>query len=178
AGTLVFGGSNTSATGLTVANSGGTLQFNNTSAFIDIGRSVVVGNGGAVTFASPTAAPGSTGFGPISNAFNRIHSNSTGTLALQMDGSVQNPITEDLDFSPAGSGGALNLSLGGAALQNVGGASNTMVRYTGIITPNANTFRLGGGGGRLMLTNGASLSGNNSLNIGGAGNTQGQLFLQ
>ena len=57
------------------------------------------------------------------------------------------------------------------------GAGNTPVVYTGTITPNANTFRLGGGGGRLILPNASTLSGANDLHLYGGGNTAGQVFL-
>ncbi|MHA3773695.1 autotransporter-associated beta strand repeat-containing protein [Verrucomicrobiota bacterium sgz303538] len=174
AGTLILSGNNSGASGLMVANSGSVLQFASGNSIIGSGRNLVVNTGGTVSFNVPSANPASTGFGSISAALSRIDQNSTGFLALLGDASVQAPITENLDFSAAGPGGGLNLSLG-AALTGTGGLGNTPVVYTGVITPNAKTFRLGGNG-RLILPNGATLGGANDLNIGGSGGS-GLLFL-
>jgi fibronectin-binding autotransporter adhesin len=154
----------------------GNLVLGNPNTFLGSGRSVVVANGAAVAIGSTTADPASNGFTSISSALPRINSGSTGVLALTSEGSVQTPISENLDFSAAGPGGALNLSLG-ATLNATAGLGTAPVQYTGVITPNANTFRLGGSTGRLILPNPATLAGANSLNIGGGGNQGGQLFL-
>ena len=177
-GALVLSGNNTGASGPMIA-SGGIIQINTSTSFIGAGN-VVVATGGTVAFGAVTANPAVVGFGTISSGMNRIDPNSTGVLAVQTDGSLQTPVTENLDFSSAGPGGALNLSLG-ATMIAATNAGNAPVQYTGVITPNANIFRIGGGGGRLILSNGATLAGANSLFLYGGGTGGGvgneRLFL-
>jgi autotransporter-associated beta strand protein len=176
-GTLALTGDNSAAAGGMYVNNGGTLHVQSSNSLLGdpMSNKVALANGGALTAFSGTANPAQIPFGTISSLLSRIDPNSTGIVALQTDGSVQAPITENLNFSSAGPNGALNVSLG-AVLTATPNLGNAPVVYTGVITPNANTFRLGGGGGRLILPNGATLAGSNGLNIGGGGGG-GFLFL-
>jgi autotransporter-associated beta strand protein len=177
AGTVLFTGSNGGAnpTSRILINNGGTGAFANpNSIYSSSGPSIVVANGGVAAIGSLTANPNSQAFSSISSALSRIDTNSTGVVALTVDASLPTPISENIDFSPTGPNGAMNLSLG-ASMNGVAGLGNTSVQYVGVITPNANTLRIGGGNGRLILPNGATLAGANNLNIGGGGG--GQLFL-
>jgi autotransporter-associated beta strand protein len=101
---------------------GGALQFNNPGAIGGTGASVVVSTPGAVA----------AGYA-IDQAFlNRIVNTSTGAAAL---GGVNS--ANALDFT-----GFTSLSLGA-----VGAAT-----YSGTLTPNANIYRFGGGGGNLTVS--------------------------
>jgi autotransporter-associated beta strand protein len=176
-GTLVLSGFNAAApTAPMLVNSGQLVVTSADSFYGFSGRNVVVANGGALVLGSMTGNPASVGFPSISAALDRIDANSTGVLALTSDGSVQAAITENLDFSPSGPNGASNLSLGAALNANVA-IGNSTVRYQGVITPNGNTFRIGGGNGRLLLDNAATLAGANNLNLNGGGNLGGQTIL-
>jgi fibronectin-binding autotransporter adhesin len=174
-GLLDLSGNNSGASGLTVVNNNAALQIRTANSFVGAASKVIVGNGGVITFGSLTANPASVGFGTVSPTLNRIDPVSTGSLSLQLDSSSIVPYSENLDFSASGPGGALNVSLG-AMLTGTAGWGNAPVQYTGIITPNGNTYRLGGGTGRLILSNSATLAGANNVNIGGGGNFA-QLFL-
>jgi autotransporter-associated beta strand protein len=177
-GNLILTGSNSGAASAPMLiNSGSLLVASPDSFYGSFGRNVVIDNGGALVLGSMTANPAvNSGFSTITSALDRIDPNSTGVLALTSDGSLQTPITENIDLSASGPNGASNLSLGAGlnANQIVG---NSTVRYQGIITPNGNTFRLGGGNGRLLLDNANTLAGANNLNIGGGGTQGGQLIL-
>ena len=80
----------------------------------------------------------------------RIAPSSSGTVALSVASS------SNLDFSAAGA------NLSGASL-----GATTAVTYSGTLTPNGNTFRLGGGGGALTMA--SALGGNNNLSVCGSG---------
>ena len=146
-GTVTLNGVNT-YTGTTTVTAG-VLQFNAATA--------IGGAGTSVTVTSPGAA--SAGYA-IDQAFlGRIDTASTGTIALAVDSA------NNLDFSAAGA----NL-----ATARLGGNANAT--YSGVLTPNGTTYRLGGGGGTLTLPNGlpdvggatnvdAGISGNNSTVI-------------
>ncbi|MCX6877007.1 MAG: autotransporter-associated beta strand repeat-containing protein [Verrucomicrobia bacterium] len=126
AGTLVLSGNNAAATGgITV--SGGVAQFNALASINGSGRNVLVNSGGTVVFGP------SLGVVNLPAALSRIVSASAGAIAANNFSAV------NLSFSAAGLTGA---SLG--ALGNV--------TYTGTLTPNGTTYRLGGGGGTLTLT--------------------------
>ena len=176
-GSLVLSGTNTGATGSMIATGSGIIGISTSNSLIGSGRNLIVGSGGSVSFGVPTANPASVGFATIASALslNRLDFNSTGTLALQTDGSLQAPVSENLDFSATGAGGALNLSLGAVLSGPLANATlgTAPVQYTGIITPNANIFRIGGGGGRLILPNSATLAGANSLFLYGGGSVGG-----
>lgn len=177
AGTMILQGNDSGASGLLVVNNGGLLQLNNSnSLYGSSGRNLLVANGGIVTPQAYTANTGSTGFGTkaapqIQTLLDRMDPGSTGVLALQADASMQRAFSENLDFSSSG-----QVSLG-STLTTTSGLGNSPVQVTGVITPNGNTYRLGGGGGRLALPNSASLAGNNNLVTYGGGNVNGLLFL-
>ena len=174
-GTLALAGNNSGAGGSVFVNSGGTLQLNAANSVLGAsGRTIVVASNGIVTAQAITANPASTGFGAITPLLSRIDQGSTGVLALQVDGSLQTAISENLDLSASG-----QVSLGSIlnAPGNASGFGNTPVQYTGVITPNANTFRIGGGSGRLILPNSATMAGANSLFLYGGGNTAGLVYL-
>ena len=172
-GLLQLLGNNQAASGGLVVNSGGNVWLANSNSLVgSSGRNMVIANGGLVMMGSFTANPASLGFPSVTSVLNRIDAGSSGVLALTTDGSLQTPISENLDFSVAG---GINVSLGAQLTGNAGlGTSN--VQYTGVITPSGNTFRIGGGNGRLILPNSATLAGANNLILGG-GNSGGQTFL-
>ena len=171
-GILEFSGNNSGASGSIFVNSGGTVQFKATNSFLGAsGRNVVVASGGIVTAGSVTANSTSTGFGAITPLLARLDQGSTGVLALQTDGSLQTAISENLDFSASAP-----VSLG-STLTATSGFGNGAVVYTGVITPNANTFRVGGGSGRLILPNASTFSGANSMVLYGGGSTGGLVYL-
>jgi fibronectin-binding autotransporter adhesin len=173
AGVLALSGNNSGASGSIFVNNGGVIQINAANAIYGAtGQTIVVGNGGVVSAQAFTANPASTGIPSLAPLAIRVDPRSTGVVGLQVDNSLAAPVTENLDFSAVG----LNLSLG-AILSNAAGFGNAPVQYTGVITPNAGTFRIGGGNGRLILSNPATLAGANVLNIGGGGGATGQLFL-
>jgi fibronectin-binding autotransporter adhesin len=174
AGTLILSGTN--AAGEMIVNSGGVLQLNSSASLYGTsGRNLEVNNGGAVTIQGFTANPTSTSFGTYTSLLTRADTGSTGVLALQMDNTLQTPITENLDFSAA-TGANSNLSLGSVLTATLGDG-DAPVQYTGVITPNGGTFRIGGGSGRLILPNAATMYGPNNLNLGGGGNSGGWVFL-
>jgi len=86
-------------------------------------------------------------------ALTRIASTSTGTFALAADNS------EALDFNASANLATVSL-----------GAVGT-VNYTGTLTPNSTTYRLGGGGGTLSLPNNNALTGANDVSYFGTGKT-------
>ena len=121
---VILGGSSNNYAGATTINAG-TLQFNSDNAIGGIGASVTVNSGG-------TAA---AGFAMDQTFLDRIVASSQGVVALGASSS------NDLDFSS----GAANLT--NASLGAVG-----TVAYTGTLTLNGTTYRLGGGGGSLTLS--------------------------
>ncbi len=138
-GTLILAGANNTYSGTTVVSSG-VLQLNTTS----FASSLLVPNAGTLAL-GPGIGTGnpSTPIGTFLSSLN-IGANSDGTVALTGNDS------ESVSF--AGS----NLSLGA-----VGNAT-----FSGTLTPNGTTYRLGGGGGTLTYT--GSLAGGNTLAVGGA----------
>ena len=152
-GTLTLSGANTY--GGTTSLNVGTLQFNSAGAIGGSGRTV-------------TAASGTTlvaGYA-INYAFlNRlVENNNVFTIALG-----------------ANSGNALDLSSAtGATLGNASlGATSAGFTYSGILTPNGTTYRLGGGGGTLTVSTAltgagnALVAGGNSVTLSNTINTYG-----
>ena len=145
AGTLILSGDNTAATG-DIGVTGGVVQFDTTDsinggAYNVLNRDVTVTSPGAVVFGS------SFGAGNIPDALaNRIVASSTGAIA------ADNYAGTNFDFNTAG--------LTAATLGAVGN-----VTYTGTLTPNGTTYRLGGGGGTLTM--GSAMTGGNSVIISG-----------
>ena len=144
AGKLALSGSN-SYTGNTDINDG-VLQFNAPAAIGGgTARNVTVNSGATVAFGPA--------YGTLQSTLaSRIANTSAGTIALTADSS------EALDFSSAGA------DLTAASLGAVGTAI-----YSGVLTPNGTTYRLGGGGGTLTVS--SNLTGNNSLVVHGAGSS-------
>ena len=131
-GTQVLSGANTYTGGTTIT--GGVLQFGTgaTSVPSTPATASIVINGGALATAGPTGLNTAATW----LASGKIAANPTGTLALAANESSA------LNFS----GGTLNnLSLG-----SVG--NNT---FSGTITPGANGYQLGGGGGNLTVSSNA-----------------------
>ena len=152
-GTFVLAGTSGYSGGSTV--NGGVLQFNASSAVPSNG-SIVVNSGGVV------AVGGNYGTGGALDQplLNVISPTSSGVVALTTN------VSNNLDFNAPG---LVSLSLG-----SIG--NNT---YSGVITPAANGFLLGGGGGVLTISsslggtsNGAYINGNLVFN-GSNSNTYG-----
>ena len=145
AGTLVLSGDNSAAMGGMSIN-GGVVQFNTVASVNGTARNIAVNLGGAVTFA-PTFGSGAADF--ASTMLNRIAATSAGAIA------ADNYAATAFDLDAAG--------LSNASLGAVGAVS-----YTGTLTPNGSTYRLGGGGGSLTYPNVITGAGN-SLTITGPG---------
>jgi autotransporter-associated beta strand protein len=149
-GTLILSGTNT-YTGTTIINTNsGILQFDSLAAIGGSGASVTVNSGS-------TAA---INYLLQQSTLNRFVSSSGGVIAFAGTGTN----SEALDFSAAGA------NLTAASL----GATGTFT-YTGLLTPNGTTYRLGGGGGTLTVT--SNLTGGNGLTVGNNGTTAGTLIL-
>jgi autotransporter-associated beta strand protein len=143
-GKVTLSGNNTytGGTGITA----GFVQFNLPASIGGSARDVTV------------TSPGTVIFGPAFGAGNipaalldRIVASSTGVIA------ADNYAGTNFDFNTAG--------LTAASL----GAAGT-VNYTGTYTPNGTTYRLGGGGGSLTMSNANALTGaGNSLVVNGLG---------
>jgi autotransporter-associated beta strand protein len=146
AGTLVLSGNNVGATGGMSINAGA-VQFNSTAAVNGTARDVTVNAGGAVVF-GPSFETGAD----IPTALSaRIVAASQGAIA------TDNYAATNFDFATPG--------LTGASLGAVGN-----VTYTGTLTPNGTTYRLGGGGGTLTMANANAITGTgNSLVVVGPG---------
>ena len=144
AGSLVLSGTNT-YTGATSINAG-VVQFNSPAAMGGTGRDVTVNTNGVLIFGAS--------FGDANTATalsTRVTTGSQGTIA------ADNYPATAFDFSDTGAG------LTGAFLGAVGD-----VTYTGTLTPNWTTYRLGGGGGTLTMANTNAVTGaGNSLIVGG-----------
>ena len=142
AGTLVLSGNNAAATG-GMTLSGGVTQFNSPAAIPGTTRNVTVTSPGILVFGSSFDT--NAGADIASALLGRIVATSTGVIA------ADNYATTAFDFNTAG--------LTAASLGAVGN-----VTYSGTLTPNGTTYRLGGGGG--TLTYGAAI-GSGDVNIAG-----------
>ena len=129
------------------------LQVNAAGALGGSGRNVTVANLATVTLGYAPAGSLQT------DLLGRIVSTSSGTAAL--NGNVSATSGEDLDFSSAGNN-FTGLSLGAVGT----------VSYTGTLTPNGSTYRVGGGGGTLTFNPAAHDASKNLLLFGsGTGGT-------
>jgi autotransporter-associated beta strand protein len=141
AGTLVLAKDDL-YTGAT-AISAGVVQFNTPGSIGGVGASVTPASGG-------TAA---AGYAIDQGFLSRIASGSAGVVALAANS------TAPLDFSAAGA------NLTAASL----GATGAFT-YSGALTPNGTTYRLGGGGGTLTVSSALTGAGN-ALTVTGNGTT-------
>ncbi len=127
-GTLVLSGSNGSASGSMALNSGIT-RFDAPAAIIGSGKNLTINSGGILTFG------GSFDGTSIQTALNdRVVTTSAGTIAVDGNTAV------DFDFATAGLTAAY-----------LGAIADTT--YNGLLTPEGVTYRLGGGTGKLTLSN-------------------------
>jgi autotransporter-associated beta strand protein len=148
AGTLVLSGNNVAATG-GMTLSGGVTQFDFPASMNGAARDVTVNAGSTVVFGA------SFGAGNIPSGLDRIVTTSAGVIAADHYDAT------NLDFNTPG--------LTAAYLGAVGSVS-----YTGTLTPNGTTYRLGGGGGTLTLPNTNAITGaGNSLVVKGNVNLTG-----
>jgi autotransporter-associated beta strand protein len=143
-GTVALGSSSNDYSGGTIVD-GGLLQINALGALGGSGRNVTVQAPAVVNLGY---TPGAT---IQTDLLSRIISSSTGAFALAANSN------ENFDFSGAGNNFTA-LSLGAVG----------SVTYTGTLTPNGTTYRLGGGGGTLVFNPAAYTSGND-LVINGNG---------
>jgi autotransporter-associated beta strand protein len=142
AGTLVLSADNSGATG-PVSVSAGTLQVESASALSGgPGETVTLASGGTLALGT------SFGVGSIPATLDRIVTTSAGTIA------ADNYAAEPFNFSTPG--------LTAAYLGAVGSVS-----YSGALTPQGTTYRLGGGGGTLTMANTDALTGATSAIIRG-----------
>jgi len=146
AGTLVLSGNNVAATGGTTVNAGA-VQYESSAAINGTARDVTVNAGGAVVF-GPSFE---TGTDIPTALLTRIVDTSAGAIA------ADNYAATNFDFNTPG--------LTAASLGAVGS-----VTYTGTLTPQGATYRLGGGGGTLTMSNTNAVTGTgNSLVVRGPG---------
>ena len=135
-------GNNNSATG-GMTLSGGITQFNSVDSINGTSRNITVTSPGAVLFGTAFLAAN------IPAALqSRIVATSTGVIA------ADNYDATNFDFNTPG--------LTAASLGAVGA-----VNYTGTLTPQGTTYRLGGGGGTLTMANTNALTGSNALIVVG-----------
>jgi autotransporter-associated beta strand protein len=133
-GTLVLAGTNTAATGGMSLN-GGVARFESPASINGTARNIAVNLGGAAAFGP------SFGAGNIPTALSgRIMAASAGAIA------ADNYDTTSLDFNTPG-----------LTATSLGAIGN--VTYTGTLTPNGSTYRLGGGGGTLIMANANPITG-------------------
>lgn len=133
---------NSGATGGITVGSGAIARFDTPAAINGTTENLTISSGGIIYFAP------SFGAGNIPTVLaNRIVGSSTGVVACD------NYSSTAFNFSADN----LNVYLG--AIGNV--------TYSGTITPNAGTYRVGGGPGALILPNANALTGANALSVGG-----------
>ena len=143
-GTLILSGNNAAATG-GMTLSGGITQFDSSSAINGTARDVTINTAGVVVF----GASFETGTDIPTALANRIVAASTGVIA------ADNYAGTNFDFNTPG--------LTAAYFHSVGN-----VTYTGTLTPGGTTYRLGGGGGTLTMSNTDAIVGaGNSLVVKG-----------
>ena len=153
-------------TGGTLAKAGtGTLLLNGPNAYD--GGTVI--NAGVVRFgtnALPTT--GSVNIGPAGAL---MVGGAYGSVAAWLDsGYIPTSTTGALALTAADSSSTIDLSTAGGGLYTGLCLSSTgTVAYTGILTPAAGVYRLGGGGGTLNLTGNLTLNGTNSFVLGNNG---------
>ena len=135
--------------------SGGIFQFDNSSYIPGTGKVLGGAEAGAILAAGYA----------VDNAFlNRISDSFSGTVALGADSS------NNLDLSSATGINSANIRIGAV------GGSRT---YSGTITPNGNTYRLGGGNSTLTVSGPlVDVAGASSLDVGAEANYGQWAFAQ
>lgn len=142
AGTLVLSGSNAAATGgFTLA--AGLTRFESPAAINGTARNVAIGSSGTLMF-----GPGFGAANIPAALLDRVTANSAGAIA------ADNYASTNFDFGAAG--------LTAASLGAVGNVS-----YTGTLTQQGTTYRLGGGGGTITIENANAITGANALVVNG-----------
>lgn len=140
--TIFSAADNSGATGGITVGSGAIARFDTPAAINGTTENLTIQSGGVIYFGN------SFGAGNIVNVLaNRIVGSSTGVVAC--DNYANTPFNFSAD--------SLNVYLG--AIGNV--------TYSGTITPNAGTYRVGGGPGALILPGANALTGANALSVGG-----------
>gem|GEM_PF-1040287 len=136
---------------LTLSNAGNTYGGNTTitSAYVVATTATSIGATNTTITLGGTNAAVALGAALDQTFVSRITTGSTGAVAL---GNVAS--SNNLDFT-----GYANLSLGAT-----GSAA-----YTGVLTPNGSTYRLGGAGGTLILSNANAITGARDLVVGLSG---------
>jgi autotransporter-associated beta strand protein len=143
-GLLVLTADNSALTGTTSLNAGVTC-FDSPSTIPGTAKNLFLNAGGTAMF-GPTFGAANI---PTALA-DRVVAASTGTIA------ADNYASTDFDFNTPG--------LTAASLGAVG-----TVSYTGTLTPNGTTYRLGGGGGTLTIPTANAITGENALIANGTG---------
>jgi len=143
-GTVLLSNTGNDYFGGTFLNAG-ILQYNDLGAIAGTGRNVTLNAPGAVVFGSSFVNTN------LPTALGRIVAASTGAIAADNYGATN-----------------FDLNTTGLAAASFGAAGS--VTYTGTLTPNGTTYRLGGGGGTLVFTPAAYTSGNDLI-INGNGLT-------
>ena len=140
-GSLVLSADNSLATGGLVL-SGGRTQFDTAASINGTGKNVTLNAGSTAAFGA------SFGVGNLPAGLDRFVGSSGGVIA------ADNFAASNFDFSAP----ALTAAYFGA----VG-----TVNYTGTLTPQGATYRLGGGGGTLTMANANAITGANALIVQG-----------
>jgi fibronectin-binding autotransporter adhesin len=108
-------------------------------------------------------------FALTSSALAKISSSSTGVLGI------------DLNQTNAAASTSQNIDLSGAGLNadiRIGSSNTAGANYTGTLTPFGSVYKLGGGGGNLIMGNANSLTGaGRSLDVSAAGGIVGTVTL-
>jgi len=138
-GTLILSGDNSGATESSMSLDAGVTQFDVSDSIPGSGENLTVNSDATLLFGP------SFGEANIPAALDRVAAASPGTIG------ADNQETTDFDFSDSGA------DLTAAYLGAVGSVS-----YSGTLTPNGTTYRLGGGGGTLTMANTNALTGTNS----------------
>ena len=151
-GTLVLANAANTFTGDISVNAG-TLRFNSAGAIGGTGRNIY----------AATDAVVAAGYAMDNGFLNRIEeSDKVFTIALSAASG------KALDFSSSTGANLTNATLGAVSAQ----------LFTGTLTPNSNTYRLGGGNSSLTLNTANILTGNSGLVVGAAGTSWSVVLAQ
>jgi autotransporter-associated beta strand protein len=174
------------------AGAGGNLQMMNANALTGA-FGLLVNGPGAVTLAAANDYAGGT---VISNTANLVLSNNTamgtgaanltnlfgGTLVAgyALDQTTLDriaPVSAGVVALGVNNANALDFNSGNLSNLSLGAYGAATVSQTGAITPYGSTYRLGGGGGTLLVTNQAALTGAGYNLVAFGGGTGGNLYL-